>query len=388
MNLQFWITRFLSGRTSGYKKNTDEHGPKPDISNKKPVFSVRPAVKFLNLGNSAFGLLILFFCWAFAALSGCARALPPQSEFVLGTICTVNLYDGGSSRVYREIFGRLREIENRMSANLADSELERINRMAGIEAVPVHGDLLELVEKALYYADISGGAFDPAVGPLVKLWGIGTDSPHIPSQEEIDSLLPLVNRRDIEVDRRNMTVFLRQPGMRLDLGAVAKGYAADETAAIIRNAGIKRAVIDLGGNVFAYGEKEDGSPWRIGIQNPLGNRGEYIGIMEVRNKTIVTSGVYERFIEADGKRYHHLLSPATGFPADNGLLSVTIIADSSIDADGLSTAAFVLGCEKGRPLVESMGAEAVFVFEDYSVRGTAGILAFFTLTDPAFTLEP
>jgi thiamine biosynthesis lipoprotein len=320
--------------------------------------------------------------------SGCAKPLPAQSEFVLGTICTVNLYNAGSSRVYREIFDRLREIENEMSANLEDSELERINRMAGVEAVPVHGDLLEIIEKALYYADISGGAFDPAVGPLVKLWGIGSDSPHIPSQEEIDSLLPLVNRRDIKIDRQNMTVFLRQPGMRLDLGAIAKGYAADETVAIIRNAGIRRGVIDLGGNIFAYGEKEDGSPWRIGIQNPLGDRGEYIGVMEVRNKTIVTSGVYERFIEAGGKRYHHLLSPETGFPADNGLLSVTIVADSSIDADGLSTAAFILGYEKGRPLVESMGAVAVFVFEDRSVRGTAGIAEFFTLTDPVFTMEP
>jgi thiamine biosynthesis lipoprotein len=333
-------------------------------------------------------LLILFPCLAFAVFSGCARALPPQSEFVLGTICTVNLYDSGSFRVYREIFDRLREIENRMSANLEDSELERVNRLAGEEAVPVHGDFLELLEKALYYADSSGGAFDPAVGPLVKLWGIGSDSPHIPSQEEIDSLLPLVNRRDIEIDRRLMTVFLRQPGMRLDLGAIAKGYAADETVAIIRNAGIKRAVIDLGGNIFAYGEKEDRSPWRIGIQNPLGNRGEYIGVMEVRNKTVVTSGVYERYIEAEGKRYHHLLSPATGFPADNGLLSVTVIADSSLDADGLSTAAFVLGYEEGKNLMESMGAEAVFVFEDNSVRGTAGILKFFTLTDPAFTMEP
>jgi thiamine biosynthesis lipoprotein len=343
--------------------------------------TMNPAARFF------YAPVVLILSALVPGLSGCARPLPPQSEFVLGTVCTVNLYSGGTSRVYREVFSRLREIENRMSANLADSELERVNRMAGMEAVQVHGDLLELVERALYYAGISGGAFDPAVGPLVKLWGIGSDAPHIPSQEEIAGLLPLVNRQDIEIDRRNMTVFLRQPGMRLDLGAVAKGYAADEAVAIIRGAGIKRAVIDLGGNIFAYGEKEDGSPWRIGIQNPLGNRGDYIGIAGVRNKTIVTSGVYERYIEAEGKRYHHLLSPETGFPADNGLLSVTVIADSSLDADGLSTAAFVLGYEKGRALAESAGAEAVFVFDDRTVRGTPGIRDFFTLTDPDFTLE-
>jgi thiamine biosynthesis lipoprotein len=331
----------------------------------------------------------LFLFSIIFVLAGCAKALPAQSEFVLGTVCTVNLYKKGSAGVYRNIFRRLREIEERMSANLADSELERVNSAAGNEAVVVHDDLLELLEQALYYAELSGGAFDPVVGPLVKLWGIGSDSPHVPAQEEIAGLLPLVNRRDIEIDREKRTVFLKRPGMRLDLGAIAKGYAADEAVRIIREAGIPQALIDLGGNIFAYGEKEDGSPWRVGIQNPAGNRGDYIGIAEVRNKTIVTSGVYERYIEADGMRYHHILSPESGYPADTGILSVTIIADSSLEADGLSTAVFVMGYEKGRALVESLdNAEAVFVLDDFTVRGTSGALEAFTLTDTAFTLEP
>jgi thiamine biosynthesis lipoprotein len=337
------------------------------------------------------GRRFLFFVFFSMALvfTGCAKAPPAQSEFVLGTVCAVNLYEKGTAGAYRKIFSRFREIEERMSANLADSELEHINQAAGKEAVSVHGDLLELVEKALYFADISGGAFDPTVGPLVKLWGIGSESPHIPAQEEIDSLLPLVSRREIEIDRAMGTVFLKKTGMRLDLGAIAKGYAADEVVRIIREEKIPRAIIDLGGNIFAYGEKKDGSPWRVGIQNPAGNRGSYIGIAEVRNKTIVTSGIYERFIEAEGKRYHHIRSPETGYPVDNGILSVTIIAALSVEADGLSTAVFVMGYEKGKALVESLdNAEAVFVMDDFTVRGTSGALKSFTLTDTDFTLAP
>jgi thiamine biosynthesis lipoprotein len=207
---------------------------------------------------------------------------------------------------------------------------------------------------------------------------------------EIDALLPLIDRRAVEIDRRSMTVFLARPGMRLDLGAIAKGYAADEAVRIIQREHIARAMIDLGGNILVYGEKEDGSPWRVAIQNPAGERGDYIGIAAVRGtSSIVTSGVYERYIEVEGARYHHILSTETGFPVQNGLLSVTIIAESSLEADGLSTGIFALGYEKGKALVESLdNVEALFVFDDRTVRGTPGALAVFTLTSDAFTLVP
>jgi thiamine biosynthesis lipoprotein len=336
------------------------------------------------LSVSAFALLAAVLL----GFSGCAKPPPAQSEFTLGTVCTVNLFEGGSARVYREVFARFREIEERMSANLPDSELESINQNAGKEAVPVHGDLLELIEKARYYALISDGAFNPLVGPLVKLWGIGGDSPRVPAPEEIAALLPLLNLEGMEIDIERSSVFLKQPGMRLDLGAIAKGYAADEAIRIVRREGIERALIDLGGNVFVWGEKKDGSPWRIAVQNPAGERGEYLGIAAVRNKTVVTSGVYERYFEAEGTRYHHILSPETGFPVNNGLLSVTIIALSSLEADGLSTAVFGMGYEKGAALVESLeNAEALFVFDDFTVRGTSGALRDFTLTNSRFTLE-
>jgi FAD:protein FMN transferase len=322
------------------------------------------------------------------ALASCSgRAEPSRTEFVLGTVCSITLYEQGKPAVYNDIFSRLRDIEDRMSVNLPDTDVARINAAAGIAPVQVHDDVFEVIRQSLHYAEISGGAFDPTVGPLVSLWGIGGENPRVPKQAEIDSALALVNWRDVELDRERCSVFLRRPGMALDLGAIAKGYAADEAAAIIRKAGLKRAIIDLGGNILAYGEKRDRTPWKVGIQNPLEDRGDYFGIISGPERSFVTSGIYEKYFDSDGVRYHHIFSPADGYPARNGLMSVTIIAKYSIDADALSTAVFVLGYEKGRALVESLeGTEAVFVFDDMSVRQTreAGL----TIVDGNYRLLP
>jgi thiamine biosynthesis lipoprotein len=316
-------------------------------------------------------------------LTACSRTEASRSEFVMGTVCTVTLYGQGSARVYRDVFSRLREIEDRMSAGLPDSELSRINAAAAREPVQVHKDVFTVIERSLHYAALSGGVFDPTVGPLVSLWGIGGENPRLPPQEEIDAARALVNWRDVVLDREQGTVFLTRPGMALDLGAIAKGYAADEAAAIIAGAGIKQAIIDLGGNILVYGVKKDKTPWRIGIQDPSGLRGSYTGFLRVRDKTVVTSGVYERYFELDGRRYHHILSTDTGYPADNGLLSVSIVADSSIDTDALSTAVFAMGYEKGKALLESLeDVQGIFIFGDRGIR-ICGDLDF-TLTDDTY----
>jgi thiamine biosynthesis lipoprotein len=317
------------------------------------------------------------------ALAACSPAEASRSELVMGTVCTVTLYNQGSARVYRDVFSRLREIENRMSAGLPDSELSRIN--AAREPVQVQEDVFTVIARALHYAALSGGVFDPAVGPLVSLWGIGGEDPRLPPREEIDAARALVNWRDVVLDRERGTVFLVRPGMALDLGAIAKGYAADEAAAIIARAGIKRAIIDLGGNILVYGVKKDKTPWRIGVQDPSGLRGSYTGFLRVRDKTVVTSGVYERYFELDGRRYHHILSTDTGYPVDNGLLSVTIVAGASIDADALSTTVFAMGYEKGKALLESLeDVQGIFIFEDRGIR-LCGDLDF-TLTDDTYRI--
>ena len=319
-------------------------------------------------------------------MSACTRPGPSRAEFVLGTVCSVTLFDQAEGRVYKEIFARIREIENLMSVNIPASDVSRVNAAAGIQPVQVHEDVYKVIERALHYAQISGGAFDPTVGPLVSLWGIGTENPRVPSPEEIEEVLPLINWRNVEMDARERGVFLTRRGMSLDLGAIAKGYAADEAAAIAKRAGIKRAIIDLGGNIVITGEKKDKSPWKVGVQNPNGQRNEYIGILQTAELSVVTSGVYERFFEENGGRYHHIFSPSTGYPADNGLLSVTIAAPNSMDADALSTTVFVLGYARGIALLDSMPeTEAVFIFNDLSVRKTYG--ANFSLTDESYRLE-
>jgi thiamine biosynthesis lipoprotein len=266
-----------------------------------------------------------------------------------------------------------------------------INEQAGIEPVKVRADLLNVLEKALHYAALSDGAFDPTVGPLVQLWGIGTDHQRIPGDEEIARARELVNWRDVVIDRSAGTAFLLRPGMALDLGAIAKGYAGDEAARIAREAKVKRAVFDLGGNIVTLGwrDQKKSLPWRIGIQNPLGERNAYIGVVTVHDSSVVTSGVYERYFESGGKRYHHLLSTTNGYPVENGLLSVTIVTASSTDADALSTAVFTLGFERGKALIDSLPeAEAIFVFDDRSVRITGGLDGIFTLTDNEFEVLP
>jgi thiamine biosynthesis lipoprotein len=309
----------------------------------------------------------------------------------MGTICSVNLYNRGTRDLYQSLFARLRELEGILSANREGTDVDAVNRNAGIGPVPVRPELIEVLSAARDYAERSGGTFDPTIGPLVKLWGIGGDAPRVPGEEEIRKALALVNWRDLLIDRAAGTVFLKRPGMALDPGAIAKGYAADELVRILREADIPGAVIDLGGNVFAYGSRTGGGsrgePWRIGIQDPLADRGVYIGILRVHNKSVVTSGVYERTFEADGKDYHHILSVQDGYPVNNGILSVTVIADRSLDADALSTAAFTLGYGRGRTLVESVpGAEALFVFDDKSIRGTGGVWEIFTLTDTNYRI--
>ena len=352
----------------------------------------------------------LIFIFATLLLSSCVRPSGSQIEFALGTVCAVNLYEKGNDPLYSRIFSRVREIDRTMSfyageyqdmlggaltdpdgrtASVIQSAAEAltsgvfaVNVQAGITPVKVRADLIEVLEKALYYAELSDGAFDPTVGPLVRLWGIGTDNPYFPDEDEITQALDLVNWRDLIIDRENSTAFLRRRGMAIDLGAIAKGYAVDEAVRIAREAGVKRAIFDFGGDIAVIGWREEKGknrlPWRIGIQNPLSERGAYIGILRVNDKSIVTSGVYERFSEMNEKRYHHILSTKDGYPVENGLLSVTVMADQTADADAISTAAFALGFEKGKALIDTIpGVEAIFIFDDNIVKTTAGMFDIF-----------
>lgn len=304
---------------------------------------------------------LFYLCTALTvfALVSCTRAVQPRVESLMGTVCTVNAYEYGTQELYDELFTRIAEIENDFSVNIASSYIAAINNAAGQRAVAVSADVFFVVKAALQYAELTDGAFDPTVGPLVKLWGINTDSARVPQQQEIDNALPLVNWRNVTIAENadgSGSVLLSQRGMSLDLGGIVKGYAADELVKILQKRNVKRAIIDLGGNVFVYGKKKDGALWRVGVKDPDFPEGAPALIARLTNSTVVTSGVYERFFVEDGIRYHHILDTKTGCPADAGLLSTTIICESSMAADALSTSVFALGKERGMALLKKIAA--------------------------------
>jgi thiamine biosynthesis lipoprotein len=332
--------------------------------------------------------MALFFTTATFATSCLLQAEElSKTDFVLGTVCTIRLVEGGSKATLDEAFSRLRTIEDHMSANRDDTEISQINAMAGKRSVKVSEDTFYVISKALDYARLTGGAFDPSVGPLVKLWNIGNGGEKVPPIKEIMAAKALVDWRQVVLDTATHTVFLKRQGMRLDLGAIAKGYAADEIERILLNHKVRAAVIDLGGNIFVFGSKKDKTPWRVGIQNPESERGEYLGVVTGGQMTVVTSGVYERYFMENGKRYHHILSTQTGFPVDNGLTSVSVVSNSSIDADALSTSLFVLGIEKGLEVLKQFpDTYAIFIDKDHKVYLSPGAGKVFTLQDKSYHL--
>jgi len=284
-------------------------------------------------------------------------------------------------------FDRLKEIESKMSVNKTGTEVDAIAIAAGKSYVKVSDDTFYVIKKGKYYSEKAGGSFDISIGPLVKLWGIGTDAARLPSQTEIDAKKSLINYKDILLNEEQKSVMLSKPGMMLDLGGIAKGYSADEVARILKENNVQHAIINLGGNVLVMNNNINGKPWTIGIQNPFETRGEIVGSIEVTNKTVVTSGIYERYFEKDGKRYHHILNPFTGYPMENNLASVTIITDTSIDADAMTKNLFYLGVDKGLAYAEATpNIEAIFITKDKQVYVTKGIKSSIDITNSEYKL--
>lgn len=312
-----------------------------------------------------------------------------RTNFVLGTVVTVTLFDNGTEEILDKVFDRLLEIENLMSANLDASDIGQVNLQAGKDAVAVSKETFEVVEKAIAYGQVSEGTFDITMEPVVKLWNIGTSDARIPEGEELTKALSFVNYKQIVLDADKSTVYLPEEGMGLDLGGIAKGYAADEIVRLLEGEGVTSAMLNLGGNVFAMGAKVDGSNWNIGIQNPFDERNQYFGIASIKNQTVVTSGPYERYFEEDGKRYHHIFNTTTGYPVENNIASVTVIASTSMDGDALSTTLFALGIDEGLKLVETLeNVDCIFVDYDKKVTVSSGLKDTFVIEDSAYSMNP
>jgi thiamine biosynthesis lipoprotein len=312
-----------------------------------------------------------------------------KNSYALGTIINLRAYGNKAEKAIDEAIEKLNDIDDKMSAFKEESEISKINFKAGtsLEEI-VSKDTYFVVKNAVEYSEILEGTFDPTIRPLVKLWSIGTKEEIIPEKLQIEETRKLVNYKDVLLNENKNSIMLKQKKQALDVGGIAKGFAADEVRDIFYKHNVKSALIDLGGNIFALGSKEDGSPWRVGIQNPFKPRGEYVGILSVKNKSVVTSGNYEKYFMKDGQRFHHIIDPKTGYPSQSKIISATIISDNSIDGDGLSTGIYILGIDKAMKIMETIaGVEAIFITEDKKIYKTSGVnKEILILTDEEFSV--
>ena len=311
-----------------------------------------------------------------------------RENYLLGTIVQLKVYGKNADKAADKAMDVISLIDDLMSPSKPNSDVAKINASSGKSFVKVSEDTYNVIKRSFYYSELSNGAFDVTVGPLVNIWGIGTEHARVPAPSEIKNKVSLINYKDIEIDDANKAIKLKREGQGIDLGAIAKGYAADKVKETLMSEGIKTAFINLGGNVVTLGKKSDGTLWNIGVQDPLNTRGDYFAIVKVSDKSIVSSGNYERFFIKDGIKYHHILDTKTGYPSNNEIMATTIISEKSIDGDALSTSAFVLGLDKGMKLVESLkGVEAIFITKDKKVYTTSGLKDSFQITNKEYIYE-
>jgi thiamine biosynthesis lipoprotein len=294
-----------------------------------------------------------------------------DTRFLLDTVCTVSLYDKRDKTVLEGAFSVISHYENLFSATVEGSDIDRLNH-AGGRPVRVDPDTVDVIRESIGYSEASGGLFDITVGALTSLWNIEGENPTVPPTSQIEAAMKTVDYRNIVIS--GDTVTLKNEDAQLDLGGVAKGFIADKVRDYLASEGVRRAIINLGGNVEVMGEKAPGTPWAVGVQQPFMDRKDSIGVVYVSDKSVVTSGIYERYFVQDGRLYAHILDPRTGFPVENNLSSVTIITDNSREGDGLAATCFLLGIDKATQLVESLhDTEAIFITKDGQVITTKGV---------------
>ncbi len=299
-------------------------------------------------------------------LAGCAAQPLSRSGIAMDTTVRVTLYDGQSAAALDACFDTIKRYEALFSRTDPDSEIAALNAAGGRET-PLSPETRELLEQSLYYGELSGGALDVTIAPASSLWDFSAAV--LPDAAALAEAVTRVDYRQLTVTETGACL---PAGAAVDVGAVAKGYTADALAAQLRAAGVTGALIDLGGNIYALGGKGK-EPFTVGIRDPQ-DAEALAAVVRVRDRSVVTSGIYERGFTQDGVRYHHLLDPATGRPVQNGLASVTIVSERSVTGDALSTACFVMGLERGMALVESLdGVEALFIGTDGTLHPSSGL---------------
>ncbi len=330
----------------------------------------------LNLKRVILPLLILALI---ITQTGCSNTTKPQEEenYFFDVPCKLTIYetkDGSrdAAEIFEDAWDLCNELEKTLSRTIDSSDVGRLNS-AGGNWIELSDTTIEVLERSIYYGELSGGAFDVSIGGVSILWDFYDEDPELPDQSVLSEAVSHVDYRNIEIDG-NM-VRLLDPAAQIDLGGIAKGYIADRLTSYLESEGVTSGIINLGGNAVVIGSKPDGSDFVVGVEKPYSDRTELIGSIECSNKTVVTSGVFERNFEINGKIYHHVLSTTSGYPVETDLDCVTLIVDKgrSIDADALSTICLMLGSEAGKELIESQdGIEAVFCLSSGDIVTTDG----------------
>lgn len=337
----------------------------------------RPKPKTLVISIAAFLLIITSFLLLLS--KSIQNRYTDSSDFMLDTFVTQHVGGQNGQAAIDSVNKALRSFENDASLYRNSSQIAQVNAAAGKSYVPLKEDIYDLLKRAKALCEKTGGRFDLTIAPVVELWGITTDSPRVPTQAEIDAVLPLVSYQDLLLDDATQSAMLAKEGQAIDLGGIAKGTAVDIAFAKYKEAGITSGYISLGGNIGVIGPKADGKPFRIGLRDPLGGSNDIFGKLAMSGGVIATTGGYERFFEKDGVRYHHVLDPATGYPANSDLLSVSIIAPEGEIADFLSTYFFIAGEKAVKENLNREQFQIIAIDKDHNVILSDSLKGAFTL---------
>ncbi|MCQ2551331.1 MAG: FAD:protein FMN transferase [Clostridia bacterium] len=312
--------------------------------------------------------LIILITLVIIPQTGCNNEEPiSKTDYCLDTVCQIDIYEGGDEELIDQAFKLCRHYEDLLSKTIKTSDIYRINQG---EKVKVDEDTLEVIKKGLYYSKLSKGTFDITVGPITDLWDFHAEEPVVPEEKDLAEAVKHIGYGNILIEGNTVSIL----DGKIDLGAIAKGYICDKVTAFLKDSGVTSGVVNLGGNIAVIGQK-NGKPFKVGIERPYSDRTEIVGLVEAEDKTLVTSGIYERCFKKDGKVYHHILDPKTGYPVDSDIESVTIISSlgRSVDCDGLSTLCLTLGVKDATKLIESIdGVEAVFIDRNDKITQTSG----------------
>ena len=317
-----------------------------------------------------YGILLWITCFFCGCKSPTTEPMIRQT-ILFDTIIQIRIFDSNASDILDGCIEKCEYYENLFSRTVEGSDIYRINQSAGTP-VEVQSETIALLETALSYCELSDGAFDITLAPVSDLWDFQNNPGTLTDQAQLDAVLSSVGYEAIQITGNSVQI--TNPDTQIDLGAIAKGYVADQLRLYLIENGIEHALIDLGGNILSIGGKPDGNKFNIAIQKPFDAQGTPITTIKTMDESIVTSGIYQRYVEINGKIYHHILNPKTGYPYDNGLYSVTILSDSSTSADALSTTCFAMGLENGLKLINRLSnTEAIFITENYELIYSDGL---------------